>query len=252
MEVLEVQKLLFILVRVTAFMVLIPGLSPKSLPATAKLALSFGIALIVYQTLPPVPGYAEPVLFILSALRETLIGLAMGFAGKLIFSAVEMAGQFVDFQAGYSMGALYDPITGATASHYGRFFSWLAIMVFFLLDLHHVLLLALMESFQIAPAGQLGFGAVKLDAVVHLFSLAFRMGFSMAAPLLIVLLLTDLVMGIISRTVPQINVFMLGMPLKTLVAMVMTLMLLSVFMSLAGRNLAQMEGAIRKIAAMFP
>jgi flagellar biosynthetic protein FliR len=251
MFVLEVQSFLFILARITAFIVVVPGFSHKSLPNTSKVALSLVLSWVVYSNMPSAPVYEQTLLFMLAAVREALIGLSMGFTAKLVFSGIEMAGQFIDFQVGYSMGAIYDPATGTASSYYGKLFYWMSIMVFFMLNFHHALLLALMDSFKVAAAGQIGFGSLKLAGVLYMFSYAFRIAVCIAAPMIIVLLVTDIAMGLLSRTVPEINVFMLGMPLKALVGLVMFLAMSASIMSSAGQALGLMSGFVTKALEIF-
>lgn len=251
MFMLEIQSFLFILARVTAFITVVPGFSHKSLPNTSKVALSIILSWAVYMNIAQTPVYEESLLFMLAAVRETIVGLTMGFTARLVFSAVEMAGQLIDFQVGYSMAAIYDPNTGTTASYYGRLFYWMSIMVFFMMDLHHTLLLTLMESFGVVAAGQIGLAGLNLEAILYIFSYTFKIAFCIAAPMLIVLLVTDIVMGLLSRTVPEINVFMLGMPLKALVGMVMFLIIASSLMGTAGRTLGLTGEYIMKAIEMF-
>jgi len=251
MFILEVQGFMLIVARVTSFILAVPGLSHKSLPNTAKVALSLIISFMVYVSIPKIAVFPETLLFILGIMREVLIGLAMGFSAKLIFSAVEMAGSFIDFQVGYSMGAVYDPMSGVTSSYYGKLFYWMSIMVFFMLDFHHALIRSLMDSFSVAVPGAVGFGGLNLQGILYLFSYSFKIAFSIAAPMVIVLLVIDIVMGLISRSVPQINVFMLGMPLKSLLGMVMFLLLAGSFLSHAGKTLGMMTGFIEKAVEMF-
>lgn len=237
--------------RITAFIVVVPGFSHKSLPSTAKIAISLVLSWIVYTNIPETPIYEHTLLFMLGVVREAIIGLSMGFVGKLVFSAVEMAGQLIDFQVGYSMGAIYDPMSASMSSYYGRLFYWMGILVFFMLDLHHTMLLTLMDSFRSVPPGQIGFGTFELEGFLYVFSYAFKIAITIAAPMIIVMLVIDIVMGLISRTVPQINVFMLGMPLKSLIGMVMFLVLVSSFFSIIGKTLGSMDGYMQKITEMF-
>ena len=251
MIILQVQAFMFIFARITSFITVVPGFSHKAMPNTAKIFLSLILSLLVYQNIPEVTVYEQSLLFILGIAREIIIGLAMGYAAKLIFTAVEMAGQFIDFQVGYSMGAVYDPMSGVTSSYYGKLFYWMSIMVFFMLNLHHTLLLSLMNSFSVALPGQIGLSGINLEGILYLFSYAFKVAFSIASPMLIVLLVTDIVMGLISRSVPQINVFMLGMPLKSLLGMVMFLFLAASFLSHAGKTLGMMSEYMNKTLEMF-
>lgn len=251
MFTLQVQVFMFIFARITSFIVVVPGFSHKALPNSAKIFLSLILSLMVYQSIPGIAIYEETLLFILGIAREIIIGLAMGYSAKLIFTAVEMAGQLIDFQVGYSMGAVYDPMSGATSSYYGKIFYWMSIMVFFMLDFHHALIRSLMDSFSVAVPGAVGFGGLNLQGILYLFSYSFKIAFSIAAPMVIVLLVIDIVMGLISRSVPQINVFMLGMPLKSLLGMVMFLLLAGSFLSHTGKTLGMMTGFIEKAVEMF-
>ncbi len=251
MLTLQVQAFLYIVARVTSFIMVVPGFSHKSMPNTAKISFSLILSFLVYTSIPEVPVQEEMILFMLAVIREIIIGLAMGYVAKLIFSAVEMAGQLIDFQVGYSMGAIYDPSSGATSSYYGRLFYWMSIMVFFMLNLHHTMLLSLMDSFKVAVPGQVGFREINLEVILYLFSNSFRIAFSIAAPMLVVLLVTDIVMGLINRSVPQIDVFMLGMPLKSLLGMVIFLFLAGSIMNHAGRTLALMTEYVSKAVEMF-
>lgn len=248
---LEIQGFLYILARITAFITVVPGFSHKALPNTSKVFFSLLLSLLVYFRAPEVLVYEETVLFVLAASREVVIGLTMGYMAKLIFTAVEMAGQLIDFQVGYSMGAVYDPMSGSTSSYYGSLFYWMSIMVFFMMNLHHTLLRAVMDSFQVALPGQLGLSGINLEGILFLFSHSFKIAFSIAAPMLIVLLVVDIVMGLISRSVPQINVFMLGMPLKSLLGMVLFLFLASSFMNHGGKTLALLTEYMGKAVEMF-
>ena len=250
-SVLQVQSFLFVMARITAFIVVVPGFSHKSLPSTAKIAISLVLSWIVYSNIPETPIYEHTLLFMLGVVRETIIGLSMGFVGKLVFSAVEMAGQLIDFQVGYSMGAIYDPMSASMSSYFGRLFYWMGILVFFMLDLHHTMLLTLLDSFRSVPPGQIGFGTFELEGFLYVFSYAFKIAITIAAPMIIVMLVIDIVMGLISRTVPQINVFMLGMPLKSLIGMVMFLVLVSSFFNIIGKTLGSMDGDMQKITEMF-
>lgn len=251
MAQLEVQGLMYILARITAFITVVPGFSHRSMPNTAKVFFSMILSLLVYVRAPEILVYEETLLFVLALVREVLIGLTMGYMAKLIFSAVEMAGQFIDFQVGYSMGAVYDPMSGTTSSYYGSLFYWMSIMMFFMMNLHHTMLTAVMDSFQTAVPGQLGLSGINLEGILYLFSYSFKIAFSIASPMVVVLLVIDIVMGLISRSVPQINVFMLGMPLKSLIGMVLFLLLASSFLSHGGRVLAMMADYADKAAEMF-
>ena len=249
--VIEIQKLILILLRITSFIVVSPGFSFRSLPNTVKIAISFAFTVTVYSITPSLGIIDSLFLFLVLSIQEVLIGLALGFITKLIFASIEIAGQFMDFQAGFSMASVFDPTMGIQASHYGRLYYWMSICIFFILDLHHHLIRALIMTFEYIPISMIDFSGYNVKFIVDLFVYIFEIGFNLAAPILIVVLITDMVMGIISRTVPQINVLMLGMPLKSMISFVFILFLLTWIMNKVGSILYLMPDYLRGFMELF-
>lgn len=221
------QKFILILVRVTTFIVVCPGFSYKGLSNIFKVALSLVVSFLIHGTMLDVvvPNGMDFLLFM--SIREAVLGLAMGYIVKLIFTAIEIAGQLVDFQSGFSMAAIFDPSTGINAANYGRVYYWLSICVFFILDMHHKMILAMMDSFKTIPIGGFMISGNGVQGVIKIFIQSFELAINLAVPIIIVALVTDVVLGIISRTVPQINVLMLGMPIKSMLSFFTTLVMLS-------------------------
>lgn len=225
--IIQLQKLILIFLRMTSFIVVCPGFSFKGLPNTVKVALSIGFSTIIYMSLGDLEIVNNYFLFFILSVKEVLIGLAIGYITQLIFATVEMAGQLVDFQAGFSMGAIYDPSTGIKASHYGRLYYWLSICTFFIFDFHHKFIESIISSFQYIPLDYWQFTNLGTESVLKLFSIVFELAVNLAVPMIIVILMVDAVLGIISKSVPQINVLMLGMPIKTMVSFLFTLIIMS-------------------------
>lgn len=216
--IIQVQKIILILLRISSFIVICPAFSFKGLPNIYKVGLSSVLSFFIYMIVPEMAIENNMYVFFLLAIRETVFGLALGFVTNLVFSAVEIGGQLIDFQVGFSMGSVYDPSLGVQASNYGRLYYWMAICSFFLLDLHHYIISALVKSFEVVPLSTISFSGFGIDAVLSMFSRVFELGLNLAAPMIVVVLVTDVVLAVISRTVPQINVLILGMPLKAMVS----------------------------------
>lgn len=229
--VIQIQKLILILVRITAFIVICPGFSFKGLPNTLKIALSVSLTMMVYAIIPDIETTESLLLLFIWAIKETLFGLGIGYVTNLVFTTMEIAGQLVDFQVGFSMASVFDASMGMQASYYGKIYYWITISVFFLLNMHHIVLETLIKSFNYMPLTMLNLGSFKVEGIVILFSNIFELALNLAAPIIIVVLITDIVLGVISRTVPQINVLMLGMPLKSMVGFVITMFTLSYLMN---------------------
>lgn len=223
---------ILIFARISSFMVTSPGFSLKQAPIVLKVGLSFFLSVIVYSMTPEKIGAANLIIFSFLVIKEILVGIALGFVVQLIFSSIEMAGQLIDFQVGFSMGSVYDPSVGIQASNYGRLYYWIALVLFFLSDMHHIVLQNLINSFQMVPLNEAGFIGNTVEGIIRLFIEMFQVSFMLAAPVVLVAFVTDCVLGIVSRSVPQINVLMLGMPMKILVSFIFILLFLPNFMQL--------------------
>ena len=223
----QLQKIILIFIRITAFIVICPGFSFKGLPNTFKIGFAISLTLIINSIIPEIDVIDNMFLFLLLNIKETILGLALGFVTNLIFSAAEIAGNLVDFQVGFSMASVYDPSVGTTAANYGKMYYWISISVFFMLDMHHKVITALVKSFDYIPLNTVSFNNYNAKAIVSLFSKVFELALNLGIPIIIVVLVTDIILGIISKTVPQINVLMLGMPVKAMVSFIITLLTLS-------------------------
>lgn len=240
--VIQIQKLILILLRITAFIVICPGFSFKSLPNIFKIGLASCLTFLVYMVIPELEIVDDMFFFAILALKETLFGLAIGFVTNMVFSAVEIAGQLVDFQVGFSMASVYDPSIGIKASNYGRLYYWMSICTFFILDLHHKLISTLIKSFEYVPINTIVFDGLSVNAILSIFSRVFELAINLAAPMIIVVLVTDVVLGVISKSVPQINVLILGMPLKAMVSFFAAMVSLSWLINAMGNIIQLIPG----------
>ncbi|SFH51336.1 flagellar biosynthetic protein FliR [Pisciglobus halotolerans] len=222
----DLQQMLLIVLRVATFIVVCPGFSFTGLPNLIKVTLSFGISLVLFPLIPEMGSELSTLALILIAVKECLVGFALGYICRLFFTAVEIAGKLVDFQVGFSMGETFNPSLGISVSNYGQVYYWLSMAVFFLTDLHHVVLQSLVQSFTYFPLTSQHLGNFGVEGILKLFVQMFETSLTLAAPLMIVAMISEIVLGLISRSVPQINVLILGMPLKVLMSLFFTLIFL--------------------------
>lgn len=240
---IELEKLILIFIRIVSFIVVCPGFSFRGFPNTFKVILSISLTAIIYTITPEMNFEGDMFYLLFLVIKETLFGLAVGYVTNLIFSAIEMAGQLLDFQVGFSMAAVFDASVGNTSSNYGRLYYWTSICLFFILDIHHKVINALIQSFQYVPLDSMEvMSNTDIEGIVTLFGHVFETAVNLAAPLIIVVLIVDIVLGVISRTIPQINVLMLGMPVKSMVSFVVFLIMLTWITNSMGRILMQIPG----------
>ncbi len=249
--IIQLQKLLLVLMRITGFVFLCPGFSFKGLPNMFKITLSFGFSIIVYLTIPDIPLVDDMLYFSILILKESLFGLAIGYVVQLIYGIIEIAGQLIDLQVGFAMGSMYDPNLGRNISNYGRMYYWLSICIFFLLDMHHRVIETLIKSFEYVPITTISFHGFSILGIINLFSKVFELAINLAAPMIIAVLVIDVVLGIISKTVPQINVLMLGMPLKSMMSFVLTMIMLSWLMNSMAYRLGLIPEYLEKFYILF-
>ncbi|MCS7234210.1 MAG: flagellar biosynthetic protein FliR [Synergistetes bacterium] len=211
---------LLILLRITTFLIFAPVFNSRIFPMMARLGLAFFLALIYFYSVglslnfPSVSAWD----FVFYALREFLIGLVMGFYVSLIFSAFQLAGTIYGYQMGFGIISILDPEAMESVSLTGQLKYLLAILLFFATDCHHGLLLALFNSFRLIPIGAMSFKGALVKELFSVLSGSFLIALQIALPIMAILLIIDIGLGIIGRTIPQLNVFIIGFPLKIAIA----------------------------------
>ena len=215
------------LVRVLALVSVAPLLSHRAIPARIKLALGVGVTVVLVPSIPTPPitdALSGEGIALLA--QNILIGVILGFAVRLIFAALELAGELIGLQMGLSFAGFFNPASGMAQNAVGNFMSLLALLMFIAIDGHLMLLHALAESFRLFPlVGSSGGMPLDFQEVVRLGSGMFSIALSLALPFLAVMLLTNIVLGVLARIAPQLNVFAIGFPLTILVGL-STLMLM--------------------------
>jgi flagellar biosynthesis protein FliR len=212
---------LLIVLRTVAFFALSPVLSMRIWPTWAKLGLAVFVAMLVtpgiHATVPD--PFTDPGNYIVAALRETMVGMILGFAATLMISAISVAGQLFDLQIGFSSATLFDPQAGQATGLTSSFMSMLFTLYFLGLNGLDGLLLAVMNSYHYIGINHFVLPHNAVDVLTHLLGLVMVLGIQLAAPLLAALLLMDITFALVSRAVPQMNVFVVGLPAKLYVGM---------------------------------
>ncbi|HEX8941072.1 MAG TPA: flagellar biosynthetic protein FliR [Candidatus Limnocylindrales bacterium] len=206
----QVAALFLVLLRCTGLVVAAPIFGHHAVPAVVKAGLAATLTVAMAGTATAAPG-ALPLP--IAAPLELGIGLALGFMLSLGFQAVELTGRLVSLQMGLSLGAVFNPIQEEGGTAIDPFFAVLAGLLFLALGLHLAVVQVLAHSFQSFPIGG-GWPADLLLAGARTTALALELGIRIALPMALVLLLTELAVAMVARAIPQINVFILGMPLK--------------------------------------
>jgi flagellar biosynthesis protein FliR len=211
--------LLLVIVRVAGIFVTAPLLSDPSIPAAVKAMVSVVIGLAVTARLSsPVPMPDDWTSLVLSLGGEMLIGGILGYTTSLLLTGLEIAGEQIGQQMGIALAEVFNPLTEATTNVIGQLVHMTGLAVFLLIGGHRMMLHGLMETFSTVPLLGYGLPAGLVDVTVALMTGAFILSLKVAAPVLVAMLLTELAMGLIQRTMPQFNILSTGFQVRVAVA----------------------------------
>jgi flagellar biosynthesis protein FliR len=210
-----------VFVRAGALLTLFPFFSSQSFPIQLRVGLAALIAFLIAPVLPPV-ALGERSIWELGRLlfSEASVGLLLGFTCRLIFYALDLAGSIIATETGLMLSANFNPLASTMVTAPGMMLYWLALMLLMSLDLHHWILIGFERSYIAAPVGQARLGAALLSDIVARTSGIFLVGLQVAAPVVGVSLVISLIFSILSRAVPQMNVFAESFPVRTLAGLV--------------------------------
>jgi flagellar biosynthetic protein FliR len=205
-----------LLVRCLGFFIAGPLFAQRNLPAQVKILLGAATALVLFPMAPPLanPPFTHLPAFLFAVAGEAFLGLILGFAATLPFVGIRMAGELIGVQMGFGIVSVMDPRQEQQLSVIAQLYDLLAVLLFLLLDGHHLLLRALATSVHTLPLGQAAVGGSVAGQLLALGGTVFVTALAVGGPLIAVLFLTDAAMGFVARTVPQMNVFIVGFPVK--------------------------------------
>ncbi len=236
----ELETYLLVLARTGGMFGLAPIFGSHNVPLQVKAGISAILAFVIFPFVrPPAGGYpAEIVPYALCVGREILAGAVIGYVGSLLLVAVQLAGQFADIQIGFGLVNVVDPVANRQVTVIGQFQYLVAVLLMLALNGHHLLLAGLVDSYRVVPVA--GFALTsRLEAgLVRLFCEATVVAFKIAAPVTCTLLLADAAMAVLARAVPQVNIFIVGFPLKIGVGLATIVVALPVFVIVFQRSLA--------------
>ena len=222
---------LLVLVRITGMFLLSPILGRLNIPNYYKVGFCFMFSLIVANTVPVPDISAYNTLFSYTVLiaKEFLVGFMFGFISYVLFSSIYIAGQLIDMRIGFGMVSVFDPVSNIQIPITADFYVVFATLFMLVTDSHHLLIKAVADSFRILPVGTVTFEGEIAKQTADLFSAVFTTGFKIAAPVTATIMITDLALGIVSKSMPQLNVFILGMPVKIILGLAVILLTIGTF-----------------------
>ncbi len=209
-----VTPLLWPFLRTLALFTALPVLGTRNVPARLRIGLAVFIAMAMQPSLPAMQPVAldSPLAFAL-VLQQVVIGLALGFAVRLVFAALEFAGEIIGLQMGLNFAGFFDPLSASTATAASRFFGTMVAWLFIVMGGHLMVIAALAQSFTAFPVGPEPFAFLHQAQPQRWGSEIFATGLWIALPLVSMMLFVNITLGAISRVAPQINIFAIGFPI---------------------------------------
>lgn len=212
---------MLIFLRVAAIVFSAPILDTSSIPVTFKAGLAFAVSIILAPALDTHLQVADLSLmaFVIGIISEIAVGVAIGLSVKLLFAGIQLAGQIAGFQMGIAVANVVDPITSGQTPLLSQFYNLTAMLVFLAINAHHMFFTALVESYRILPPLSMTVTPRLVEMMMNLTANMFVVAIKVGAPVIAVMLITSVGLGLVARTVPQIHIFIVAMPLKILIGL---------------------------------
>lgn len=211
----NVSLFLLILSRWAGMIMLAPVFGARGVPSMVKIGLAAGISFIMYPLIQASAPQIPDNIWLYGALviKEVLVGLVIGFLTYCVSAVIQGAGQLIDLQMGFTMGGSIDPVYGVQSAMMGNFQIVLATMLLLATNSHHLLIAAMVKSYTFIPVNPAGL-PIGVDFILNLITSVFSLSIQLALPVIGALLIADIGVGLLSRAVPQLNIFTVVFPVK--------------------------------------
>lgn len=216
------EYFLMILVRVASFVFIAPFFGMNNTPNRVKIGFSVFLAMILYQTILPkeMLEYSGVIEFAIIVLREGITGLLIGFAANICNSIIVFSGKVIDMEIGLAMANLYDPTTKTQSGLTGTMYNYFIMLLLVVTDMHHYILRALVDTYQVIPVNGAAFDWNHLMASMTMYITDLMViGFRIILPIFATSMILNCILGIMAKVAPQMNMFAVGMQLKILLGL---------------------------------
>ncbi len=229
-----------------------PVFQSRSIPIQVKIIISFALALVIAPFIKIKPELLDNFLLtVFMLIAEVLIGLIIGFTVSMTIYAVQLAGYFFDISLGFGVVNILDPTTGTEMPLLGYLNQLVALTIFLAINAHHMVIVSLIKSYSVIPPGLFSPKPATAGFMLGLFANMFLLGFQIGLPIMGAIFLTDVALGIISKLLPQINVFMVGFPVKILLGLTMLILFLPVYIFILEAVFANSGDTFRAVQTLL-
>ncbi|MDK2917403.1 MAG: flagellar biosynthesis protein FliR [Candidatus Petromonas sp.] len=239
--------------RISGIFILTPLFGSNNIPKTLKIGFSVFLTLIALPLVKlPAQSISNIYILLYFIISEFFIGLIFGFVSLLVLNSIYVAGVIVDRNIGFSIVNVLSPQDESEMPITANLYYTMAIMVFLITNSHHILIKAILHSFKTVPLGFNASNLLFLNKVIDILQTSFILGFKIASPIIITIFITNILLGILSRSIPQMNVFIVGMPLKILVGLVTMFIILPLYFGIFSNIFSMMFEYIKNFINNVP
>lgn len=243
---------LLVLVRMSSFVMTAPFLSYASLPVKVKLAISFVLTLVVIQVIPIIQlDYVGVIGYSTLIVKEACVGAAIGFMANVCLYIVNFAGQLMDMEIGLSMVNLFDPQTHIQGTVSGAFYTYMVMLIMIVSNMHYYLIRAIVDSFRYFNVGEAVFSRSITDVMTDFMPNYMIIGFRIILPVFGCMLLINVVLGVLAKAAPQMNMFVIGLQLKVLIGILILAIMVEMIPTISDFIFGQMKEVISAMMKAF-
>ncbi len=236
---------LLILVRVASFIYTAPFFSTSNVPTRTKLGLAVFLSYIIMFAAPEQSYTYDGVIgYAMLVMQESIVGLSIGFCASLCMQAIHFAGYLIDINIGLSMATMYDPATRMQVNISGQLYYYVIMLLMMVSGLHTFLIQAIADTYTVLPVGAAILRPGMYNTVLGFIADYFAIGFRIALPVFITLMVMNCILGIMARVAPQMNMFAVGMQIKILIGFFIMFLTVAMLPSVAGFLMDTMKSNI--------
>jgi flagellar biosynthesis protein FliR len=248
----QFETLLLVLVRVSTMLALVPVFSQTQVPQLVRFGLGLLLAVLIVRIVPPMAPVGGLGALVVAIVSQAFVGLVFGFVAFLLFTGIQFAGEIIDTQIGFAVVNIVNPLTSQNVTVIGNLELALATLLYLAADAHHLLLRGMVGSFALVPLPFAAAPELLAGDVVRFFTQALFIVFQIAAPVAISLFLVNVMLGLMARVAPQMNVFVVGFPIQITIGLVMLVVSLpllgAVFPALIDTSARQLDTVLRAMS----
>ena len=232
----DLEFFLLIFIRMSSFVVTAPFFSMNTVPRRYKAGFAFFVSVLIYSSVldHQVMVYQSIISFAIIVLKEAMAGLMMGFGANICFSIINLAGKIADMEIGLSMVQIFDPMTRDQSGFMGTIYQYGVMLILLVTNMHHYLLSAFIQSYELIPIGGVKFSSEKIVEAVSIFLVDYvSIAFRFCLPIVAAIMLLNALLGVLAKTSPQMNMFAVGIQLKIFVGFTVIIISISLLPSVS-------------------